>query len=939
MTRKPALLAASFILAALTVSAQTQIQDLYYAPNGQFAQGTLTITNPAFTTAASVPVPAATMVVPITNGVVNVTLSPTVGSSPATTYTATWSITNSNVGWTESWNVPVSATPVRVQQVRVGGTVSITLGQINATGLTVGDCLEVATGPVIAAVACGSGGISQLTGDVTAGPGTGSQVATVASVGGSTAANVHSAELAANAATNTNTPGAIVKRDASGNFTAGTVTANLTGTASGNELPLTFGLPLVRSGNAISCPTASSTQAGCLASADWTAFNSKQASLGFTPLNPANNLSDVANVATARSNLGLSSAGGDLSGAYPNPLVATVGTSTAANIHTAEVAANSATNLDTASTIVKRDASGNFAAGTITGALTGVASGNELPLTFQAPLTRSTNTISMPAATASSNGYLLSTDWSTFNQKQNALGFTPLNPANNLSDLASAITARTNLGVAIGTNVEQWSANLDAWSAIAPAAKQNAITTGTTLQYLRGDLSLATFPTSLPPSGAAGGDLSGTFPGPTVAKVNGAAVPLSASVLGSNASGQIVANTGTLTNNISGNAATATAVAGSYTAGYVYAAPASVAGALAPRALVPTDIPVLNQNTTGTAANVTGVVARANGGLGTSTAGTGILRDGATPAASELSGDATTAGSNVVTVKGINGVNLAGLGTGILKNTTGTGAPSIAVPADFPTLNQNTTGNAATATAIAGSFSPGLVLASPAATSGALAARALVPTDIPTLNQSTTGNAATATAFATAPAVCPAGQYATGITSVGAGICSQVGYSQLSGAPALYYQNVQSGGSAMTQRGNLNFSSNFAVTDVSASNRTSVDLASTISSNISGNAATASQLLGTPTLCASGFAPTGIAANGAAVNCTALTTGVMYAVNEGPALSWTVSESVHGLGTHFHVATYDTAGNEITGNVSIDTYGNVTVSWLLSQSGQLILSK
>src|SRR5262249_32617903 len=47
----------------------------------------------------------------------------------------------------------------------------------------------------------------------------------------------------------------------------------------------------------------------------------------------------------------------------------------------------------------------------------------------------------------------------------------------------------------------------------------------------------------------------------------------------------------------------------------------------------------------------------------------------------------------------LNGTLLSGLATGILKNTTGTGVPSIAVAGDFPTLNQNTTGNAATATA------------------------------------------------------------------------------------------------------------------------------------------------------------------------------------------------------------------------------------------------
>lgn len=41
------------------------------------------------------------------------------------------------------------------------------------------------------------------------------------------------------------------------------------------------------------------------------------------------------------------------------------------------------------------------------------------------------------------------------------------------------------------------------------------------------------------------------------------------------------------------------------------------------------------------------------------------------------------------------------LATGIVKNTTGTGALSIAVAGDFPTLNQNTTGNAATASQVA----------------------------------------------------------------------------------------------------------------------------------------------------------------------------------------------------------------------------------------------
>lgn len=65
-----------------------------------------------------------------------------------------------------------------------------------------------------------------------------------------------------------------------------------------------------------------------------------------------------------------------------------------------------------------------------------------------------------------------------------------------------------------------------------------------------------------------------------------------------------------------------------------------------------------------------------------------------------LSGDATGSGATSIstTVGKINGTSLAGLATGILKNTTGTGVPSIAVAGDFPTLNQNTTGSAATLT-------------------------------------------------------------------------------------------------------------------------------------------------------------------------------------------------------------------------------------------------
>ena len=57
----------------------------------------------------------------------------------------------------------------------------------------------------------------------------------------------------------------------------------------------------------------------------------------------------------------------------------------------------------------------------------------------------------------------------------------------------------------------------------------------------------------------------------------------------------------------------------SKTAGYVLAAPTGTNGQPTFRALAASDIPTLNQNTTGTASNVTGTVAIANGGTGQTT--------------------------------------------------------------------------------------------------------------------------------------------------------------------------------------------------------------------------------------------------------------------------------------------------------------------------------
>lgn len=107
----------------------------------------------------------------------------------------------------------------------------------------------------------------------------------------------------------------------------------------------------------------------------------------------------------------------------------------------------------------------------------------------------------------------------------------------------------------------------------------------------------------------------------------------------------------------------------SKTANFVLAAPNGSAGVPTFRAIVAADIPTLNQNTTGTASNVTGVVAVANGGSGQTTA----------QAAMNTFAGATTSGQY-----------LRGNGTNVVM--------SAIQAADVPTLNQNTTGSAATLT-------------------------------------------------------------------------------------------------------------------------------------------------------------------------------------------------------------------------------------------------
>jgi hypothetical protein len=125
-------------------------------------------------------------------------------------------------------------------------------------------------------------------------------------------------------------------------------------------------------------------------------------------------------------------------------------------------------------------------------------------------------------------------------------------------------------------------------------------------------------------------------------------------------SGSPVTTTGTLT-----------AVLASQTANYFFAAPNGSAGAPTFRAIVATDVPTLNQNTTGTASNVTGIVAVVNGGTGTTTpslvAGTNVSITGTWPNqtinSSNLGGTVTSVAATVPSFLSISGSPITSSGT------------------------------------------------------------------------------------------------------------------------------------------------------------------------------------------------------------------------------------------------------------------------------------
>lgn len=230
-------------------------------------------------------------------------------------------------------------------------------------------------------------------------------------------------------------------------------------------------------------------------------------------------------------------------------------------------------------------------------------------------------------------------------------GITDLAIADGGTGASNASDARTNLGLAIGTNVQAYDPDLAAIAALTPTADNFIVGDGTTWtletpSQARTSLGATTVGANLftlsNPSAI-------TFPrinaDNTVSTLS--ASDFRTAIGAGTGDGTVTSVSATSPVASSGGATPTISLSSAYgdtlnpyaskTAKFVLAAPNAANGVPTFRALVASDIPTLNQNTTGTAANVTGTVAVANGGTGATSLASGNILIGSGTSAVEAS--------------------------------------------------------------------------------------------------------------------------------------------------------------------------------------------------------------------------------------------------------------------------------------------------------------
>lgn len=210
--------------------------------------------------------------------------------------------------------------------------------------------VQTGTGSVSAAPAWGTISGSDVSGNISGSAGSVANALTLGTYLTGTSFNGSSAVTATVDATSANTASKVVARDASGNFSAGTITATLSGAAT-------------------SATTATNLAGGVANQIPY------QTSAGTTSfITAASGTNYVLNYTGSAFNWVAGTISGVALGSNLNALtLGTYLTGTSYNGTSTVTAAVDATSANTASKVVARDASGNFSAGTITATLSGTA--------------------------------------------------------------------------------------------------------------------------------------------------------------------------------------------------------------------------------------------------------------------------------------------------------------------------------------------------------------------------------------------------------------------------------------------------------------------------------------------------------------------------------------------------------------------------------------
>ena len=180
----------------------------------------------------------------------------------------------------------------------------------------------------------------------------------------------------------------------------------------------------------------------------------------------------------------------------------------------------------------------------------------------------------------------------------------------------------------------------------------------------------------------------------------------------------------------------------SKTANFVLAAPNGSAGVPTFRAIVANDIPTLNQNTTGTASNVTGTVAVANGGTGQTTYTNGQLLIGNTTG-NTLTKATLSAGTGISITNGTGSISIASTATGTVTSVAAT------VPAFLSVTGSPITTSGTLAISLSGTALP--VVNGGTGVTTSTGSGAVVLGTSPTLTTPTINSAQVSTVSGTAP--------------------------------------------------------------------------------------------------------------------------------------------------------------------------------------------